>query len=69
MDGETLQQKTAHKGGVNSKLQDLQRQEGVGELVWNIRLLLGTMEQMPKAIKDIVFTCVVLHNMLRTHQG
>ena len=28
MDGETLQQKTTHKGRENSKLQDLQRQEG-----------------------------------------
>ena len=36
MDGETLQQKTTHKGRKNSKLQDLQRQEGSGECVWNI---------------------------------
>ena len=32
---ETLQQKTTHKGRVNSKLQDLQRQEGSGECVLN----------------------------------
>ena len=36
MDGETLQQKTTHKGRKNSKLQELQRQEGGGECVWNI---------------------------------
>ena len=33
------------------------------------RVLLGTMEQRPRVVTDIVFTCVVLHNMLRTHQG
>ena len=27
------------------------------------------MEQRPTVVKDIVFTCVVLHNMLRKHQG
>ena len=27
------------------------------------------MEQRPRVVIDIVFTCVVLHNMLRTHQG
>ena len=31
--------------------------------------LLGTMEQRPKVVRDIVLTCVVFHNMLRTHQG
>ena len=31
-----LQQKTTHKRRENSKLQDLQRQEGGGEYVWNI---------------------------------
>ena len=36
MDGETLQQETTHKGRKNSQLQDLQRQEGGGECVWNI---------------------------------
>ena len=36
MDGGTLQQKTTHKGRKNRKLQDLQRQEGGGESVWNI---------------------------------
>ena len=32
-------------------------------------VLLGTMKQRPRVFRDIVFTCVVLHNMLRTHQG
>ena len=40
-----------------------------GILVSLFRVLLGTMEQRPKVIKDLMFTCVVLHNMLRTHQG
>ena len=31
--------------------------------------MLGTIEQRPKVIRDIVLTCVVLHNILRTHQG
>ena len=32
-------------------------------------VLLTTMEQRPKVVKDIVLTCVVLHNMMRSHQG
>ena len=27
------------------------------------------MEQRPKVVRDIVLRCVVLHNMLRSHQG
>ena len=27
------------------------------------------MEQRPNVVRDIILTCVVLHNMLRTHQG
>ena len=27
------------------------------------------MEQRPKVVRDIVFTCVVLYNILRTHLG
>ena len=27
------------------------------------------MDQRPRVVKDTVYTCVVLHNMLRTHQG
>ena len=40
-----------------------------GILVHRFRVLLGTMEQRPRVVTDIDFTCVVLHNMLRTHQG
>ena len=40
-----------------------------GILVNRVSVLLGTMEQRPKVVRDIVFTCVVLHNMLRTYQG
>ena len=38
-------------------------------LVSRFRVLLGTMEQRLKVVRDIMFTCVVLHNMLRTDQG
>ena len=31
--------------------------------------MLTTMEQRPYVVRDIVLTCVVLHNMLRRHQG
>ena len=40
-----------------------------GILVQRFRVLLTTMEQRPKVVRDIVLTCVVLHNMLRSHQG
>ena len=40
-----------------------------GIFVSRFRVRLGTMEQRPKVVRDIVFMCVVLHNMLRTHQG
>ena len=33
------------------------------------RVVLGTIEQRPRVVRDIVFMCVVLHNTLRTHQG
>ena len=38
-------------------------------LVSRFGVLLGTMSQNAKVIRDIVLTCVVLHNMPRTHQG
>ena len=40
-----------------------------GILVKRFRVLLTTMEQRPKVVRDIVLTCVTLHNMLRSHQG
>ena len=40
-----------------------------GILVSRFRVLLGNMKQRPRVVKDIVFMYVVLHNMLRTHQG
>ena len=40
-----------------------------GILVRRYRVLLGTIEQRPKVGRVIVLTCVVWHNMLRTHQG
>ena len=40
-----------------------------GILVQRFRVLLTTMEQKPNVVRDIVLTCVVLHNMLRSHQG
>ena len=40
-----------------------------GILASRFRVLLGIMEQRPKIVRDIDFTCVVLYNMLRTHQG
>ena len=40
-----------------------------GILVKRFRVLLTTMEQRPKVVRDMVLTCVILHNMLRSHQG
>ena len=40
-----------------------------GMLASKFRVLLGTLEQRPNVVRDIVLTCVVLHNMLRTQQG
>ena len=40
-----------------------------GISVSRFRVLLSTMEQRPEVARDIMLTCVVLHNMLRRHQG
>ena len=38
-------------------------------LVQRFRVLLTTMEQRPKVVRDSVLTCVILYNMLRSHHG
>ena len=40
-----------------------------GILVKRFRVLLTTMEQRPKVVRDIVLTCVMLQYMLRSYQG
>ena len=40
-----------------------------GILVTRFRVLLDSMEQSPRVVRDIVFTCVVLYYMWRTRQG
>ena len=40
-----------------------------GILVGRFRVLLTTMEQRPKVVREIVLTCLVLHNILRRHHG
>ena len=40
-----------------------------GILIKRFSVLLTTMEQRPEVVKYIVLTRVVLHNMLRSHQG
>ena len=39
-----------------------------GILVSRFQVLLGIMEQRSRVVRGIVYTYVVLHNMLRTHQ-
>ena len=66
--GQALQQKTTDQRRENCQLQDIQGQEGgrecFGILVGRFRVLLITIEQRPKVVRDIVLTCVVQHNML-----
>ena len=59
---------TTHKERKNIKLQNLR---GIKEVknTFGILVILGAMEQRPKVPRDIVLTCMVLHNMLRTYQG
>ena len=40
-----------------------------GTLASIFRVLLATMEQRSKVIRDLVLTCIVLHNIPRTRQG
>ena len=58
MNGETLQKKTTHIGKKSSKLQEVVENVFV-ILVSRFRVLLGTLEQRPKVVRDIIFTCVV----------
>ena len=44
-------------------------EDAFGILVSRFRVLLGTMKQRLKVVRDIVFTCVVLHNMLHDKGG
>ena len=55
--------RTGRERRKNSKLQDLQRvvQNAFRVLMSRFRVLLGTMVQMSKFVRDIVFTCMVLH--------
>ena len=72
MDGETLQLKTTCKGRKNSQLQDLHRQEGGGECTWKISdsgYYWAPWSIGQSFLSENCFTCVVLHNMLRTHQA
>ena len=43
-------------------------ENALGTLVRRFRVL-STMQQRPNIVRDIVLTCVVLDNMVRTHQG
>ena len=72
MNGETLQQKATDKGRTGIANYRLSSGRRVVENTFRIllrgfRVLLGTMDQRPRVVRNIVFTCVVLHNMLRTH--
>ena len=44
-------------------------ENGFGIIISRFRVLLGTIEQKQKVVKDIVLTCVVLYNMRRTQGG
>ena len=44
-------------------------ENGFGILASRFSVLLSTMEQRPKVVRAFVLISVVLHNVLRTHQG
>ena len=49
--------------------QRISRGRRVVKNAFGILVLLTTMEQRPKVVRNIVLTCVVLHNMLRGGGG
>ena len=73
---ETLRQKDANQRGNDCQLQNIKGQESFcfafafGILVSRFRVMLTTIELPPETEREVVFTCVVLHNILRSkYQG
>ena len=64
----TSRQLTREERIVNYRISRVRRvvQNTFGIFLSRFRVLQGTMEQRPETL---FFTCVMLHNMLRTHQG
>ena len=73
MDGETYssRQLTREERIENHRISRGRRlSENVfGIIVSRFRVQPCNVEQRPKVVRDIAFTCVVLYNILRTHQG
>ena len=70
MDGEIPQKKKTHKGEGKANYSISRVVENVlGNISSKFEVLMGVMEQRPMVVRDIVVTCVVLYNMLRTYQG
>ena len=69
--GQVLQQKTADQRVANYRISRGRWvvENAFGIFVGRFRVLLTIMEQRPKVVRDIVLTCLVLYNMLISHQG